>query len=65
MSQKTFSLTAGVIFSLITLLHVLRLVFGWEAIIGGWAVPTWLSWVAMLIAGYLSYQGFRLSRKSA
>lgn len=65
MSQKTFSLTAGVIFSLIALLHVLRLVFGWEAIIGGWAVPTWLSWVAMLIAGYLSYQGFRLSRKSA
>ena len=65
MSQKSFSLTAGVIFSLIALLHVLRLVFGWEAIIGGWAVPTWLSWVAMLIAGYLSYQGFRLSRKSA
>ena len=54
MNQKTFSLTAGVIFSLVTLLHVLRLLFGWEAIITGWAVPTWFSWGAILIAGYLS-----------
>ncbi len=64
MNQKTFSLTAGVIFSLVALLHVLRLVFGWEAIIAGWVVPPWLSGVAMLIVGYLSYEGFRLSGKS-
>lgn len=64
MSQKTFSLAAGVIFSLIAMLHILRIVFGWEAILGAWAVPMWASWVAMVIAGYLAYEGFRLSRKS-
>ena len=39
MNQKLFSLTAGVIFSLIAMPHILRIVFEWEAIIGGWAVP--------------------------
>ena len=39
MNQKTFSLTAGVIFSLVALLHGLRLVFGWEVIFAGWMVP--------------------------
>jgi len=35
MSQRSFSLVAGAIFSCIALLHLLRIVFGWEAIIGG------------------------------
>ena len=63
MSQKTFSLAAAPIFAVIALLHLLRLVLGWDAMIGGWAVPTWLSWVALVIAASLAYQGFRL-RKS-
>jgi tetratricopeptide (TPR) repeat protein len=62
MSKRIFSITAGMVFLLTALLHVLGLVFGWEAIIGGWAVPTWLSWVAMVIAGYLAYEGFRLNK---
>ena len=64
MNQKTFSLTAGVIFSLVALLHGLRLVFGWEAIIAGWVVPPWLSGLGLLVAGFLSYEGLRLSRKA-
>ncbi|MCZ6490150.1 MAG: hypothetical protein O7A06_06430 [Acidobacteria bacterium] len=64
MNQKTFSRTASVIFSLVALLHGLRLVFGWEAIIAGWMAPPWASGVAVLMAGYLSYEGLRLSRKS-
>jgi len=64
MNHKTFLLTAGGIFSLIALLHILRLIFRWEAIIAGWVVPPWLSWVAMFIAGYLSYGGLRLCRKA-
>ncbi len=64
MSQNTFSLTAGVIFSLITLGHILRLVFGAEWIVQGRTLPMWLSWIAICVAGFLAYEGFRLGRKS-
>lgn len=62
MNQKSFSLTVGVIFLLIASLHALRLLLGWTAVIGGWTVPGWLSWLTLIVAGYLSYQGFKLSK---
>ncbi len=64
MSQKVFSLTAGVIFSLIALLHILRIVYRWQAMLEGRTMAMWASWVAVLIAGYLAYQGFRLASKT-
>ncbi len=45
MSQKAFSLTAGVIFSLIALLHVLRIVHRWQAMLDGGTMPMWVSCV--------------------
>ncbi|MBI4489032.1 MAG: hypothetical protein HY694_08090 [Deltaproteobacteria bacterium] len=63
MSKKTFAFTAGAIFALIALLHLLRIVFGWHAEIGGWEVPTWISWVAVIIAAYLGYEGIRLGKR--
>jgi hypothetical protein len=64
MKPKTYALTAGLIFLVIALLHLARLIFGWEAIIGGWAVPTWVSVIALLVAAYLGYEGLKLSRKA-
>ncbi len=64
MSQKTFSLTAGVVFALIALLHILRLVSASELIVLGRTIPMLASWVAMVVAGYLAYEGLRLSMKS-
>ena len=60
MNQKTFALTAGVVFSLVAVLHALRLLLGWDAVIGGWHVPMWLSGVALALAGYLAYTAFRM-----
>ena len=62
MNQKTFTLTAGVVFSIIAVLHVLRLVFGWQAVIGSWNVPLWISWVAIAASGYLAYTAFTLGK---
>ena len=62
MSGKTFTRVAGVIFSLVALLHGARLVLGWEAVIGGWSVPMWVSWVALGLSGWLAYAAIRLSR---
>lgn len=63
MNQKIFSLVAGSIFLLVALVHVLRLAFGWTAVIAGWAVPMWVSWIALLIAGFLGFEGVRNSRR--
>ena len=64
MNPKTFSLTAGVVFALVALGHILRVIFASEWTMQGRAVPMWASWVAIVIAGYLAYEGFRLSKKS-
>jgi hypothetical protein len=60
MSQKTFVGVAGVVFLLVALLHLLRLLLGWDAVIGGWSVPHWVSWAALAVSGYLAYTAFRL-----
>jgi hypothetical protein len=60
MSKDTFRMTAGIIFALVALLHTLRLLLGWEAVIGGWAVPMWFSGLALPLAGYLAYTAFTL-----
>ena len=63
MSQKTFTTLASVIFGIIALLQLLRIVLGWPAEIGGWAVPMWVSWIAVVVAGSLSYFGIRLAMR--
>lgn len=55
--------TTAVIFLIIAVLHLMRVVLGWYAEIGGWTVPFWLSWVAVIIAGFLAYVGFKLANK--
>jgi hypothetical protein len=65
MNQKAFSLTAGVVFGLIALGHVLRIVLGWSIMVQAFAAPMWASWIAAIITGYLAYEGFRLVRKSS
>lgn len=60
MSQNIFTLVAGLVFFVVAGLHALRLLLGWEAVIGGWDVPRWVSVAGLLIAGYLSYAAFAL-----
>jgi hypothetical protein len=58
MTQRAFNLAAGTLFLIVTLLHALRLFFGWHAAIGGWIVPMWVSWVGVAVAGFLAYTAF-------
>jgi hypothetical protein len=62
MTQRTFNVVAGVIFTLVAVLHALRLLLGWEAVIGGWDVPRWVSWIALALAGYLAYSAFTVKK---
>ena len=53
--MKPFTTIAIAIFSLICLVHILRLVYGLDITIGGWVVPRWVSAPGAIITGGLAY----------
>lgn len=61
MTQKNYAKVTSILFLLIALLHLLRIMLGSTAVLGGWTVPMWASWVALVVSGYLSFTAFRLS----
>ena len=63
MTRQIFSLVTAMLFSLIALLHAIRLAHGWHVTIGDIVVPVWVSWIGLVIAAYLAYEGFRLSKR--
>ena len=52
--MKPFSTIGAVVFALVALLHLLRLVYGWEVTFAGWVVPLWLSVIGLIVAGGLA-----------
>ena len=62
MKQKTFITVAGVVFVVVAALHLCRLLFRWDAVIGGWAVPTWVSGLALAVSGYLALSACKLRK---
>ena len=62
MTHRTFSLVTAVLFSLVALLHAVRLIRAWQVTVEGAVMPLWISWIGFAIAAYLAYQGFQLSK---
>ena len=60
MNPKTYSLVAGILFSFIAVAHVIRLIMGWEATIGGWAAPRTLYVAEFIIVVVLGWLGIRI-----
>lgn len=54
----------GVIFVLIAAAHTLRVANDWPVVIGGWEVPDWASFVALMVSAALAGQAYRLSRQA-
>ncbi len=63
LKHKTIHLVAAVIFALIALLHLLRLVYSIPVIFGTWQVPVWLSFIAVLVGGYLAIILWKSAKK--
>ncbi len=40
-------------------LHLLRNLSGWILQVGPYTVPQWISWIAVIVAGYLAYHFWR------
>lgn len=63
MPLRIYTSVSACIFLLVFAGHLLRLIFGWSLTIGGFDMPMWPSWIAMIVAAYLSAVGFRHSAK--
>ena len=53
---------AAVIFGIIALLHLLRSILSWPARIADFDLPLWLSYIAVVVAGYLSWHMWNASK---
>lgn len=61
MTYTLYARIAAIIFLSVFVFHILRIIYGWDVQIGNLRIPLWMSWVGVLIAGFLSAYGFRLS----
>jgi hypothetical protein len=61
--KKPFTSLAAIIFAVIALVHLLRLIYGWAVTIVGADVPTWASYVGLVVAGVLAAGLWWESRK--
>jgi hypothetical protein len=50
------------IFTVVAVLHILRMLYGWEVVINGMNVPMWVSVLAAIITGGLAFALWRESR---
>lgn len=62
MKQATYNQVTAFLFTTVALIHGLRVLLGWDASIGGWEFSTWLSIIAIVVAGYLAYTAFKLKK---
>jgi hypothetical protein len=63
MNHSCYSFLAGLIFLLVAVMHGLRLVLHWHVAVQAWAVPSWVSWIALFVSAFLAYTGLRLSAR--
>jgi hypothetical protein len=62
LTQKNYLKVTGIIFTIVALLHVLRLLSGWEVRIGDLEIPYWASVLGAVVAGFLAYSSQNLKK---
>lgn len=62
--MKAYAAVSGFIFALVAVLHLVRLLGQWDVMIAGWSVPMSVSIVGLLVAGFLSFAGFRMFQQA-
>ena len=63
MQKKTYLYISSGIFLIVSLIHLAKILTGFEIRIFGISYPILFSWVEMIIGFYLAFIGFRLSNR--
>lgn len=64
MNARAYLMVSGVLFGFVSIFHLLRIVKGWELILGPNPVPVWASWVGAMVPALLCIWAFRLFAKA-
>jgi hypothetical protein len=62
MSTLSFNKVAAILFGLVAAAHLARIGMDLPVQIGAVAIPLWVSWLGLAVAGSLSVWGFRSTR---
>ncbi|MBU6323172.1 MAG: hypothetical protein KGI41_00965 [Patescibacteria group bacterium] len=63
-SERNLLYIAGIVFAAVAIVHLMRLAFNVDVALGTFEVPMWLSWIGVIITGYLSYTSFHFALKT-
>jgi uncharacterized membrane protein YhaH (DUF805 family) len=55
LNRKTYMTVTATLFLVMAIVHLLRIILGWQVEIGGFSIPFWVSWLAVPVAGALAY----------
>ncbi|MEX0924413.1 MAG: hypothetical protein WDZ82_00515 [Candidatus Paceibacterota bacterium] len=64
MAKKVYYYVVSMVFFVVMLLHLARIVYSWDAVVGGAVIPLWVSWAAVVIAGYLCARGWMFAKNA-
>ena len=62
--RKAALCTSGAVFAVVAVAHVVRLITGFEIVVGGMTVPAWVSFLGALIAALLAVWMVAAARRS-
>jgi hypothetical protein len=62
--MKPFTKIASIFLLIISTLHILRIVFNVDIVIGSWYVPLWLNGVAAVVTGLLSFMLWKENKET-
>jgi hypothetical protein len=60
--MKPFTTIAVAVFALVAVVHLLRLIAGWQVIVAGFVIPVWWSAFGLVVAGGLALMVWREAR---
>ena len=60
--SRPFTTIAALIFACMALIHIYRLLTDFQIILGSHTIPMWVSYVGILVPGFLAIMLFREAR---
>ena len=64
MTEKSYFLIAGILFTIVALVHLARIFGGWTIVINDWSVPLGASWVGFFVTAILGFYGLKFGQKN-
>ena len=64
MNARGYLVVSGSVFGLVAVLHLLRVINGWEVVVGPWSAPMAVSWLGAIFPAVLSVWAFRLATRA-